>query len=122
MRDLPGGRVRHVTMKTRVLLADDHETVRQGLKLLLESQPDLAVTGEAADGRTALQEVKRLLPRVVVMDVSMPDMNGLVRTRAISEQVAGVAVVALSRHADEAYVQELLRAGACGYVLKQSPS
>ena len=109
-------------MKTRVLLADDHETVRQGLKLLLESQPDLEVIGEAADGRTALQEVKRLLPRVVVMDVSMPDMNGLVTTRAIAEQVAGVAVVALSRHADEAYVQELLRAGACGYVLKQSPS
>jgi DNA-binding NarL/FixJ family response regulator len=100
---------------TRVLLADDHETVRQGLKLLLDAQPDIEVVGEAADGRAALSQVQRTKPHVVVMDVSMPDLNGLAATRA-------VAVVALTRHSDDAYVQELLGAGASAYVLKQSAS
>ena len=108
--------------RTRVLLADDHETVREGLKLLLESQPDIEVIGEAANGQTAVDEARRLQPHVVVMDVSMPEMNGLAATRALTEAGAPVAVVALSRHGDEAYVQELLRAGASGYVLKQSPT
>jgi two-component system, NarL family, response regulator NreC len=109
-------------MKTQVLLADDHETVRQGLKMILETQEDIEVVGEAADGVAALREAKRLRPQVVVMDISMPGMNGLAATRAITEEAPGVAIVALSRHGDDAYVQELLRAGACGYVLKQSPS
>ena len=107
---------------TRVLLADDHETVRQGLRLLLEAQADIEVVGEAADGRDAVAQAKRMLPHVIVMDVSMPDLNGLAATRAVKEAVPQVAVVALTRHSDDAYVQELLGAGASGYVLKQSAS
>ncbi len=107
---------------TRVLLADDHETVRQGLKLLLNAQPDIEVVGEAADGREAVSQVKQIMPHVVVMDVSMPDLNGLAATRAVKEAAPEVAVVALTRHSDDAYVQELLGAGASGYVLKQSAS
>jgi DNA-binding NarL/FixJ family response regulator len=105
---------------TRVLLADDHETVRQGLKLLLNEQPDIEVVGEAAGGRDAVAQVKQILPHVVVMDVSMPDLNGLAATRAVKAVAPEVAVVALTRHTDDAYVQELLGAGASGYVLKQS--
>ena len=108
--------------RIRVLLAEDHETVRQGLKLLLEAQPDITVVGEAADGRAALQQLERLGPHVVVMDVSMPGMNGLAATKALKEAAPDVAVVALTRHGDDAYVQELLGAGASGYVLKQSAS
>jgi len=109
-------------MKTRVLIADDHETVREGLRLLLEAQPDIEVVGQAADGRQTLDEVRRLHPQVVVMDISMPGINGLAATRATQTIDPQVAVVALSRHTDEAYVQELLGAGASGYVLKQSPA
>jgi two-component system response regulator NreC len=107
---------------TRVLLAEDHETVRQGLKLLLDAQPDIEVVGEAGDGRNALEQVKRVKPDVVVMDISMPDVNGLAATREVKAVAPEVAVVALTRHGDEAYVQELLGAGASGYVLKQSAS
>lgn len=108
--------------KIRILLADDHETVRQGLKLLIDGQPDMQVVGEAGDGRAALQCAAALRPDIVVMDISMPDMNGLVATRALGDAHPDVAVLALTRYADEAYVQELLGAGAAGYVLKQSPS
>jgi DNA-binding NarL/FixJ family response regulator len=106
----------------RVLLADDHETVRQGLRLLLDAQPDMKVVGEAGDGRTAVERCRALRPDVVVMDVTMPELNGLAATRLLKESQPQTAVVALTRHHDEAYVQELLRAGAAGYVLKQSPS
>jgi two-component system response regulator NreC len=107
---------------TRVLLADDHETVRQGLRLLLERQPDIEVVGEAADGHEAVSQAKRMRPHVIVMDVSMPDLNGLAATRAVKEAAPQIAVVALTRHSDDAYVQELLGAGVSGYVLKQSAS
>jgi two-component system, NarL family, response regulator NreC len=109
-------------MKTRVLIADDHETVREGLRLLLDAQPDIEVVGQAADGRQALDEIRRLHPQVVVMDISMPGVNGLAATRAAKTVAPDVAVIALSRHTDEAYVQDLLGAGASGYVLKQSAS
>lgn len=109
-------------MKTRVLIAEDHETVREGLRLLLNEQTDIEVVGEAADGRQALQEIRRLGPHVVVMDISMPRINGLAATRAVKSTTPAVAVIALRRHTDEAYVQELLAAGASGYVLKQSAS
>src|SRR5262245_28217625 len=96
--------------------------VRSGLRLLIESQPDMQVVGEAGDGNAAIQEAEGLAPDVVVMDVSMPGMNGLVATRALKHRRPDSAIVTLTRYGDDAYVQELLRAGALGYVLKQSPS
>jgi DNA-binding NarL/FixJ family response regulator len=104
----------------RVLLADDHVTVRHGLRLLVEGEPDMTVVGEASDGAAALQLALECKPDVVVMDVSMPGVNGLVATRMLKKTLPGVAIVTLTRHADDAYLQELLRAGASGYVLKQS--
>jgi DNA-binding NarL/FixJ family response regulator len=104
----------------RVLLAEDHETVRDGLKLLLQSQTDIEIVGEVANGQAAVERAKALKPHVVVMDISMPEMNGLAATRALKETAPQVAIVALTRHDDEAYVRELLGAGASGYVLKQS--
>jgi two-component system, NarL family, response regulator NreC len=106
----------------RILLVEDHETVRQGLKLLVDAQDDMEVVGEAADGKVGLQRVYALRPDVVVMDVSMPEMNGLVATQAIRELVPETRVVTLTRYSDPAYVKELLAAGAAAYVLKQSAS
>ena len=104
----------------RILLADDHVTVRHGLKLLIDGQPDMTVVAEASDGNAAVQSAIALKPDVVVMDISMPGMNGLVATRQLKQLQPGTAVVTLTRHADDAYLQELLRAGVSGYVLKQS--
>jgi two-component system response regulator NreC len=104
----------------RILLADDHVTVRHGLKLLIDSQPDMTVVAEASDGNAAIQNAVALKPDVVVMDISMPGMNGLVASRKLKQLQPGVAIVTLTRHADDAYLQELLRAGVSGYVLKQS--
>jgi len=106
----------------RIVLADDHVTVRQGLKLLIEAQPDMQVVAEASDGSGAVEQARALKPEVVVMDISMPGVNGLVATRALRAQVPGTSVIILTRHGDDAYLQELLRAGAAGYVLKQSPA
>ena len=91
------------------------------LQLLIEGQPDMTVVGEASDGAAAVQLALECRPDVIVMDVSMPGMNGLVATRTLKKVLPGVAVVTLTRHADDAYLQELLRAGASAYVLKQSP-
>jgi len=104
----------------RILVADDHATVRQGLKLLIDSQPDMGVVGEAADGNDVLQQAGALKPDIIVMDISMPGMNGLIATRTLKHVQPHVAIVALTRHDDETYLEELLRAGASGYVLKQS--
>jgi DNA-binding NarL/FixJ family response regulator len=104
----------------RVLLADDHVTVRHGLRLLIDSQPDMKVVSEASDGQAALQRALALKPDVVVMDISMPGMNGLVATRQLKKLRPEAAIVTLTRHSDDAYLQELLRAGVSGYVLKQS--
>ena len=104
----------------RILIADDHAVVRQGLKLLINSQSDMSVVGEAADGAAVLREAGALRPDIVVMDVSMPDVNGLVATRTLKELQPEVQVVVLTRHDDDTFLQELLRAGASGYVLKQS--
>jgi len=106
----------------RVVLADDHVTVRHGLRLILDAQPDLTVVGEADDGRATLQRVQELDPDVVVMDISMPGMSGLSATRVLKEARPRVAIVVLTRHADDAYLHEMLRAGAAAFVLKQSPS
>jgi DNA-binding NarL/FixJ family response regulator len=108
------------TTALRILLADDHVTVRHGLKLLIDSQPDMKVVSEASDGQTALQRALELKPDVVVMDISMPGMNGLVATRQLKQLRPDAAIVTLTRHSDDAYLQELLRAGVSGYVLKQS--
>jgi DNA-binding NarL/FixJ family response regulator len=104
----------------RILLADDHVTVRHGLKLLIDGEPDMKVIGEASDGETAVRKALELKPDVVVMDISMPGMNGLAATRALKKAQPNALVVTLTRHADDAYLQELLRAGVSGYVLKRS--
>src|SRR5688572_32615129 len=98
----------------RVLLVEDHETVREGLRLLLDSQTDMEVVGEAADGRAAVEYSERLHPRVVVMDLSKPQINGLEATQAIKQCCPGSAIVALTRHEDAAFVDELKKAGASG--------
>jgi DNA-binding NarL/FixJ family response regulator len=104
----------------RILLADDHVTVRHGLKLLIEGQPDMNVIAEASDGNAAVQQAIALKPDVIVMDISMPGMNGLVATRTLKQKQPKMIIVTLTRHSDDAYLQELLRAGVSGYVLKQS--
>lgn len=108
--------------KLRILLAEDHETIRDGLKLLVGSQPDMEVVGEADNGRVAVQLAQQLLPDVAVMDVSMPELNGLQATKKLKQQCPRVKVLALTRHTDDGYLQQLLQAGASGYVLKQSKS
>jgi len=107
-------------VRLRVLLADDHVTVRHGLKLLIDGQPDMIVVAEASEGGEAVRLAQQLKPDVVVMDISMPGVNGLAATRTLREVRPGAAIVTLTRHGDDAYLQELLRAGASGYVLKQS--
>lgn len=107
--------------RLRILVADDHAIVRQGLKLLIDNQPDMTVVAEAADGEAALEQTAATDPDIVVMDISMPGMNGLIATRTLKQRYSSVMVVALSRHDDDQYLEELLRAGASGDVLKQSP-
>jgi DNA-binding NarL/FixJ family response regulator len=104
----------------RIVLADDHTTVRYGLRLLIDGQPDMTVVSEAGDGDAAIRRALELKPDVVVMDISMPRTNGLEATRKLKELQPGLAIVTLTRHGDDAYLQELLRAGVSGYVLKQS--
>jgi DNA-binding NarL/FixJ family response regulator len=108
--------------KIRVLIAEDHETVRHGLRLLIDGQRDMQVVAEAGDGREALAQAMTLDPDVALIDLSMPNVNGLQATRAIRTSAPRTAVVALTRYGDHPYVQELLRAGAIGYVLKKSAS
>jgi DNA-binding NarL/FixJ family response regulator len=105
-------------MSIRVLLVDDHQIMRQGLSALLSAVTDIHVVGEAADGRTALDLVRTLKPDVVVMDVGMPELNGVEATRRIRTEFGDVKVIALSTHTDKRYVHQMLEAGACGYVLK----
>ncbi len=104
----------------RILLADDHTIVRDGLRALLEKQPDMTVSGEAADGREAVQIAEEHAPDVVVMDIAMPNMNGIEATRRIVAARPETAVVILSMHQDESYVLRSLKAGARGYLLKDS--
>ena len=105
---------------TTILLADDHRIVRQGLRALLEAEPDFSLVGETGDGLEAIQLAERLQPDVIVLDLMMPGINGLEATRQISDNCPQTRVVILSMHADEAYVLEALRNGASGYVLKDS--
>jgi DNA-binding NarL/FixJ family response regulator len=104
----------------RIVLADDHTIIRSGLKLLLEQQPDFKVTGEASDGREAVQLVEKLRPDVAVLDIGMPNLNGIEATRQIAAQETPTQVVILSMHSDEGYVLRALKAGARAYILKNS--
>jgi len=104
----------------RVLLADDHAIVRRGLRLLLEREAGLAVVGEAADGREAVESLAREPADIVVMDLGMPGLNGIEATTQIGRKYPRIGVVILSMHRDETYVLRCLRAGARGYVLKES--
>ena len=106
--------------KLRVMLADDHETVREGLRMIVNAQDDMEVVGFAGDGREAVAKAQELLPDVLVMDISMPKLNGLKATQKLHEVCPQVKVLTLSRHADDGYIRELLGAGAWAYVLKQS--
>lgn len=105
-------------MAINVLLADDHAVVRQGLRALLEKQPGMNVVGEANDGSAAIILAEELLPDVVVMDVNMPDVDGIAATLRIGDVAPDARVVALSMSQNKKYVTEMLKAGACGYVLK----
>ncbi len=105
----------------RILLADDHTMVRDGLRALLEPQPDFAVIAEAADGRECVQRAEENAPDVVMMDIAMPTMNGIEATRRIIAANPAIGVVILSMHQDESYVLQSLNAGAKGYLLKDSP-
>lgn len=106
--------------KIRVLLPDDHKILRKGVRMLIDSQPDMEVVGEAKTGREAIEEARQLKPDIVVMDVSMPELNGIESTRQICGEMKHVKVVALSMHRDSVYVREILRAGASGYLVKDS--
>ncbi len=106
--------------KIRVFLVDDHTVVRQGLRRILESDDEIEIVGEAGDGRTAIELVQKLRPHVVVMDVAMPELNGIEATRQILKRVEGAKVLVLSMHGDDVYVRQALKAGARGYLLKDS--
>lgn len=105
-------------MTVHVLVADDHPIVRSGVRMVLEGQKDLAVVGEAAGGREAVDLARKLKPAVVLIDISMPDLSGIEATRRILADAPQVKVIALSMHADKRYVAEMLKAGARGYLLK----
>jgi two-component system, NarL family, response regulator NreC len=108
--------------KLRILLADDHETVREGLKTICNAQADMEVVAEAADGDTAVAQAKAVHPDVIVMDISMPRLNGLRATETLKAAQPDAKIITLTRHSDDGYLQRLLAAGASGYVLKQSRS
>lgn len=105
----------------RIILADDHLVIRRGLRLVLEREPGFIVVGEAADGKEAIQLAQDLSPAVAVLDVAMPNLNGIEAARQITAASSNTAVVMLSMHSDESYVLRALNAGARGYLLKDSP-
>jgi DNA-binding NarL/FixJ family response regulator len=105
----------------RIILADDHAVMRSGLRLLLEQQKDFEIVGEASDGREAVKLAETLKPDIAVLDITMPNLNGIEAARQITAKQLGVSIVVLSMHADESFVLRALKAGARGYLLKESP-
>lgn len=109
-------------MSIKVFLADDHEMVRDGLGLMLDKEPDIAVVGKAADGRQAVKQILKLKPDAVVMDIAMPELNGIEATKQILEETSDIRVIILSMHATSEHIYQALQAGVRGYVLKESAS
>lgn len=107
-------------MSITVFLADDHTVVRDGLRHLLEAQPDIKVIGDAANGREAVRQVEHLCPQIVVMDIAMPELNGIEATRKIVERCPDTQVIILSMHSTSEHIRRALKAGAHGYLLKES--
>jgi two-component system, NarL family, response regulator NreC len=105
-------------MSIRILLADDHKIMRDGLRALLETQPDMEVVAETENGQVTVEKARELSPDVIIMDVGMPDLNGIEATRAIVEMLPNIRVLGLSIHADKRFVAGMLKAGAAGYLLK----
>jgi two-component system response regulator NreC len=107
-------------MKIRILLADDHTILRAGLKMMLNAQPDMEVIGEAQDGRQAIHEAQKLQPDIILMDITMPDMNGIEATKQIKKTQPEIKVLILTMHEHDEYIFQALRAGASGYILKEA--
>lgn len=104
----------------RILIAEDHQTVREGIKMLISAQPDMEVVGEADDGEEAIRLATELMPDLLLMDVSMPRMNGLRATKELRRLQPDLRILTLTRHTDDGYLRQLIGAGSNGYVLKQS--
>jgi len=107
-------------MKTTIVIADDHQIMREGLRSLLEKQANLAIIGEASNGRECVELARKLKPDLVLMDIAMPDLNGIEATRQVRQEAPGVKVLALSMHSDRRFASGMLAAGASGYLLKDS--
>jgi two-component system response regulator NreC len=107
-------------MKIRILLADDHTLLRAGLKMMLNAQPDMEVIGEAQDGHQTILEAQKLQPDIILMDITMPDLNGIEATRQIKRLLSDVKILVLTMHENDEYVFQALRAGASGYMLKEA--
>ncbi|MBN2513378.1 MAG: response regulator transcription factor [Sedimentisphaerales bacterium] len=105
-------------MSIRIILADDHVILREGLNRALQSESDFSVVGQAGDGHSAIKLIRELSPDIVVMDIGMPELNGIETTRIISKELPRVKVIGLSMHSNDKYVREMFRAGASGYLLK----
>ena len=105
-------------MKTRIVLADDHRIVREGLRSLLEAQPEMEVVAEAENGKETIRLAKELVPDMVIMDITMPEVNGIEATQKILEHNSKIKIIALSMHSDKRFVSEMLGVGASGYLLK----
>ncbi len=104
----------------RIILADDHAVMRRGLRLVLEEQPDFEIVGEASDGREAVALAENLTPDVAVLDITMPNLNGIEAARQVKAKIPSASIVVLSMHSDESFVLRALKAGARGYVLKEA--
>ena len=108
-------------MSIKIVMADDHKVVLDGLKSLIEKESDMEVVGEANDGRTTLNVVRKVIPDVVIMDISMPGLNGVEATQQITTETPEIKVIALSMHEEKRFVKGMLKAGASGYLLKECP-